>query len=145
MARKCSLPLLVWLLLCHCLHCVGSVQLLQTRRSTSTLKSLSSIPHISPLQLITQGTALRNHPPPSTPAPPENVDVVVVGAGLCGSTAAFYLDKQGYRVLLAEKESEVGGCVNTKQSELLQTGRIMYSNLMTLYHVGPIPYTLLYL
>jgi NADPH-dependent 2,4-dienoyl-CoA reductase/sulfur reductase-like enzyme len=48
---------------------------------------------------------------------PETVDVVVVGAGLCGSTAAFYLDKQGYQVLLAEEASEVGGCVNTKRSK----------------------------
>lgn len=48
---------------------------------------------------------------------PEKVDVVVVGGGLCGSTAAFYLNRQGYNVLLTEQAPEVGGCVNTKNSK----------------------------
>ena len=50
---------------------------------------------------------------------PEKVDCVVVGGGLCGSTAAFYLDKKGFNVVLAEQAAEVGGCVNTKQSKFL--------------------------
>lgn len=36
-------------------------------------------------------------------------DVVVVGAGIAGLTAAYYLDDEGYDVLVLEKEDRVGG------------------------------------
>ena len=49
----------------------------------------------------------------------EEVDVVVAGAGLCGATAAFYLHREGCRVLLAEEDEEVGGCVRTRKSKML--------------------------
>lgn len=40
-------------------------------------------------------------------------DVVVVGAGLAGLTAAAYLSHNGQRVLLCEKSDKVGGLVNS--------------------------------
>lgn len=43
------------------------------------------------------------------------VDVIVVGSGLCGSTSAFYLDKLGLNVILAEERSRVGGNLVSKK------------------------------
>lgn len=40
-------------------------------------------------------------------------DVVIVGGGLAGLTAQAYLSKQGYKTLLLEKSSKVGGLVTT--------------------------------
>lgn len=40
-------------------------------------------------------------------------DVVIVGAGMSGLTAAAYLSKAGYKVLVCEKEKKVGGLVNS--------------------------------
>jgi phytoene dehydrogenase-like protein len=40
-------------------------------------------------------------------------DVVVVGGGVAGLTAAAYLSKAGYSTLLCEKQSTLGGLVNT--------------------------------
>jgi phytoene dehydrogenase-like protein len=40
-------------------------------------------------------------------------DVVVVGGGMAGLTAAAYLCRAGRKVLLCEKEAKVGGLVNT--------------------------------
>ena len=129
---KVIFPLLVWLLQ----WCSGvSVQLFPRPRGTlkqlqflSPSLSTSSLSNLRPLHSIQQRTvqsipfpssspSRAVDPPPPPPDVPETVDVVVVGAGLCGSTAAFYLDKQGFRVILAEEAPEVGGCVNTKQSE----------------------------
>ncbi len=42
-------------------------------------------------------------------------DVIVVGAGAAGLTAAAYLCKNGYRVLLCEKSSKTGGLVDSFQ------------------------------
>lgn len=43
-------------------------------------------------------------------------DVVVIGGGLSGCTAAFYLNKLGVDVMLAEAGSEIGGNMVTKRS-----------------------------
>ena len=40
-------------------------------------------------------------------------DVIVVGGGLSGLTSAAFLSKEGYKVLLCEKEKKVGGLVST--------------------------------
>lgn len=99
---------------------------LRSSLSSSSSSRFSFLSNLRPLQSIQQRSSQALSPPtPSPPAAPdaspdpspESVDVVVVGAGLCGSTAAFYLDKQGFRVVLAEQAPEVGGCVSTKQSE----------------------------
>ncbi|MCA1747159.1 MAG: protoporphyrinogen oxidase, partial [Bacteroidales bacterium] len=41
------------------------------------------------------------------------VDVVVIGAGLTGLTAAFYLVKAGLSVAVIEKEERIGGVIRT--------------------------------
>ena len=40
-------------------------------------------------------------------------DVLVVGGGMAGLTAAAYLSKAGLKVLLCEKEKKTGGLVNS--------------------------------
>jgi oxygen-dependent protoporphyrinogen oxidase len=45
---------------------------------------------------------------------PRQREVVVVGAGLTGATTAFYLQRAGKDVLLAEATDHVGGLVNSK-------------------------------
>ena len=40
-------------------------------------------------------------------------DVIVVGGGIAGLTSAAFLVKEGYKVLLCEKESDTGGLVNS--------------------------------
>ncbi|MFA6801547.1 MAG: oleate hydratase, partial [Acholeplasmataceae bacterium] len=40
-------------------------------------------------------------------------DVIIVGGGIAGLTAAAYLTKDNKKVLLLEKEDKVGGLVST--------------------------------
>ena len=40
-------------------------------------------------------------------------DVLIVGGGMAGLTAAAYLSKAGLKVLLCEKEKQTGGLVNS--------------------------------
>jgi phytoene dehydrogenase-like protein len=40
-------------------------------------------------------------------------DVIIVGAGIAGLTAAAYLSKEGYTTLICEKENACGGLINT--------------------------------
>jgi phytoene dehydrogenase-like protein len=42
-----------------------------------------------------------------------NCDVLVVGGGMAGLTAAAYLSRAGLKVLLCEKEKQIGGLVNS--------------------------------
>lgn len=42
------------------------------------------------------------------------VDTLVVGGGISGTTAAYYLQKNGSSVLVAEEHDEVGGCFLTR-------------------------------
>jgi succinate dehydrogenase/fumarate reductase flavoprotein subunit len=42
-------------------------------------------------------------------SPPEEVDVLVTGAGAAGMTAALVAAAEGCEVLLCEKSSQVGG------------------------------------
>ena len=44
---------------------------------------------------------------------PLDYDVLIVGAGMAGLTAAAYLARTGLKVLLCEKESKTGGLVNS--------------------------------
>lgn len=43
----------------------------------------------------------------------KTVDVVLIGAGITGLTAAFYLHKQGKRVAVIEKENRIGGQIES--------------------------------
>ncbi|MCA1746097.1 MAG: FAD-dependent oxidoreductase, partial [Bacteroidales bacterium] len=43
----------------------------------------------------------------------DKVDVVVIGAGLTGLTAVFYLVKAGLTVAVIEKEERIGGVIRT--------------------------------
>ena len=45
----------------------------------------------------------------------EVIDVMVVGSGLTGGTAAYYLNKKGLNVLLTDARDEAGGNLITKQ------------------------------
>ncbi|WP_179295485.1 flavin monoamine oxidase family protein [Bacillus sp. FJAT-45350] len=40
-------------------------------------------------------------------------DAIIIGAGLSGLTSAYYLKKQGYRVLILEAQARVGGRVHS--------------------------------
>lgn len=42
-----------------------------------------------------------------------NYDVLIAGAGIAGLTAASYLSKDGYKILLCEKEKKAGGLVSS--------------------------------
>ncbi|MEJ2488057.1 MAG: NAD(P)/FAD-dependent oxidoreductase, partial [Anaerolineales bacterium] len=43
----------------------------------------------------------------------ENKKIVIVGAGMAGLTAAVYLARENYSVLLLEKNNRIGGLVHT--------------------------------
>lgn len=45
------------------------------------------------------------------------VDTVVIGSGISGATAAFYLHKKGINTLLVEAKDEVGGNLISKKSK----------------------------
>ncbi|MDX2085825.1 MAG: protoporphyrinogen oxidase [Candidatus Melainabacteria bacterium] len=63
--------------------------------------------------------------PDSSNASPSVWDVVVVGAGLCGLTAAWRLHQQGLKVCVLEAAGRVGGCIGTVRSQegyLIETG-----------------------
>ncbi len=42
-----------------------------------------------------------------------NVDIVIIGAGLTGLTAGYYLNKAGLKVLILEKSDRAGGVIET--------------------------------
>jgi protoporphyrinogen/coproporphyrinogen III oxidase len=51
-------------------------------------------------------------------------DIVIIGAGLTGLTAAYYLKKNGYNVILIEKNSKTGGVIDTVKEDgfVIETG-----------------------
>jgi protoporphyrinogen/coproporphyrinogen III oxidase len=52
------------------------------------------------------------------------VDVTIIGAGLTGLTAAYYLRKNGCKVILIEKNSRTGGVIDTVKEDgfVIETG-----------------------
>lgn len=51
----------------------------------------------------------------SAESPPENLPVVIIGAGPAGLTAAYELSKHGVRSVILEKDSVVGGLARTAE------------------------------
>ena len=56
-----------------------------------------------------RGHLLRDGPLPTPSGPPENVDVVIVGAGVSGLSAAWRLASLGLSVVVLELEPNIGG------------------------------------
>lgn len=55
---------------------------------------------------------------------PKKVDVIVIGAGISGLYAAYWLKKRGFSVTVLEKDSEAGGTMKTIHDNgyLIETG-----------------------
>ncbi len=55
---------------------------------------------------------------------PKNAEIIIIGAGLTGLTLAFYLIRNGKRVIIIEKEKHTGGVINTlnEQGFCFETG-----------------------
>ena len=47
----------------------------------------------------------------------DEVDCLVIGGGVSGLTTAFYADKGGANVLLAERASRLGGVIETQRQD----------------------------
>ena len=70
---------------------------------------------VGPVRLVGQGKNLRNPPPaqPAPPAIPAELDVIVIGGGFAGLSAATALADAGARVLVAEARPQLGGRAST--------------------------------
>lgn len=69
-------------------------------------------------------------------------DVIVIGAGITGVTTAYYLAKQGYRVIVLEKESQAGmltsyangGQLSVSNSEVWNTWTNVWHGLQWMFN-----------
>ena len=63
--------------------------------------------------------------------------IAVVGAGISGLAAAFWLEKSGNNVTVFEKSSRIGGTIITEQREGFQIDLGPNSTLETSARVNP--------
>ena len=61
----------------------------------------------------------------------ENYDVIIIGGGPNGLTAACYLSKAGQKVMLLEKRYELGGGLATEEITLTD----YFHNTHAIYHL----------
>lgn len=61
---------------------------------------------------------LYSYPVYKTQWPEINCDVVVIGGGPNGMTAANYLAKAGQKVIIVDRRNELGGGVNTEEATI---------------------------
>ena len=48
---------------------------------------------------------------------PSHTDAIILGAGISGLTAGFYLAEQGFRVRILEKSPRVGGSIRSERRD----------------------------
>jgi phytoene dehydrogenase-like protein len=68
----------------------------------------------------------------------ENYDVIVVGGGHNGLTAACYLQKAGYKVLVTERLEKAGGGAWTEEATLRDSSITSLSLFHGILHMGPV-------
>ena len=54
---------------------------------------------------------------------PSHTDAIILGAGISGLTAGFYLAEQGFRVRILEKSPRVGGSIRSERRDGCQEQR----------------------
>ena len=91
---------------------------------------MSSAPRIMPVDAANRRTIAQGHPADwRQPSPKNSYELVVVGGGPCGLTAAITAAKAGHTVALTERNLTGGTCVNfgcTPSKSLIRAVRAVY-------------------
>ena len=89
-----------------------------------------SVPSIRPFDAPNRRTIAQGHPTDWRPPRPKDMyELLVVGGGPCGLTAAITAAKAGHTVALAERNLTGGTCVNfgcTPSKSLLRAARAVF-------------------
>lgn len=64
-----------------------------------------------------------------------NADVCIIGAGICGLTTAYYLCKEGYRVILIDKGNIANGVTGHTTAKITSQHGLIYSYLSKEYGI----------
>jgi len=90
-------------------------------RQPAGLQKFEIPPDLANIPVTVRGGDAKSYsPPPTTQAPVIDThpyDVIVIGGGLAGLSSAIYLTDAGKRVLLLEKESQLGGLAAWSESK----------------------------